>query len=101
MSTPFSAFKASTIASIYMFYFPITLMVMSLLYLKSSQDILQGISKLDYLLKVSVFQLYKDKELEEDDSRDMTVGPTSTFQRVSSSINDPLSGSEPSNIIED
>jgi len=50
---------------------------------------LQGISKLDYLLKVSVFQVYKDKELEEDDSRDMTVGPTSTFQRVSSSINDP------------
>jgi len=83
-----------------MFYFPITLMVMSLLYLKSSQDILQGISKLDYLLKVSVFQLYKDKELE-DDERSFTIGPASTFQRVSSSINDPLSGSEPSNIIED
>lgn len=34
--------------------------------LKSSQDILQGVSKLDYLLKVSVFQKYKDKTLERD-----------------------------------
>ena len=32
---------------------------------KSSQDILQGVNKLDYLLKVSVFQKYKDEYLEE------------------------------------
>lgn len=32
--------------------------------LKNSKDLLQGISKLDYLLKVSVFQKYKDKNLE-------------------------------------
>ena len=31
--------------------------------LKSTQDILQGINKLDYLLKVSIFQKYKDKSL--------------------------------------
>ena len=31
---------------------------------KSSQDILQGVSKLDYYLKVSVFQKYKDLQLE-------------------------------------
>lgn len=29
--------------------------------LKSSQDILQGLSKLDYLIKYSVFQVYKLK----------------------------------------
>ena len=28
---------------------------------KKKQDVLQGISKLDYLLKVSVFQVYKDQ----------------------------------------
>ena len=33
--------------------------------LKSSQDILQGINKLDCLLKVSVFQVYKDSRLEQ------------------------------------
>jgi hypothetical protein len=32
--------------------------------LKRSDDILQGINKLDYLLKVSVFQKYKDSKLE-------------------------------------
>ena len=32
---------------------------------KNSKDLIQGISKLDYLLKVSVFQKYKDKSLEE------------------------------------
>lgn len=32
---------------------------------KSADDILQGLSKLDYLLKVSVFQVYKNTELEE------------------------------------
>jgi hypothetical protein len=33
-----------------------------ILYLKKDEDILQGINKLDYLLKVSVFQIYKNKE---------------------------------------
>lgn len=32
--------------------------------IKRSDDILQGINKLDYLLKVSVFQKYKDPKLE-------------------------------------
>ena len=30
-------------------------------YLKDTQDILQGISKLDYLVKLSLFQRYKDR----------------------------------------
>ena len=33
--------------------------------LKSSDDILQGLSMLDNLLKVSVFQVYKDRSLED------------------------------------
>jgi len=48
---------------IYILYIPITLVSSCLIFLKGSQDIIQGISKLDYLLKVSVFQHYKDKEM--------------------------------------
>ena len=33
-----------------------------ILYLKKDEDILQGINKLDYVLKVSIFQIYKDKQ---------------------------------------
>ena len=32
-------------------------------FLKDKRDVLQGISKLDYFLKVSIFQIYKDKQL--------------------------------------
>ena len=31
--------------------------------MKSSKDCLQGIAKLDYLMKVSMFQIYKDHNL--------------------------------------
>ena len=31
---------------------------------KSSQDIIQGVSKLDYLHKVSIFQMYKDEVMQ-------------------------------------
>jgi len=37
---------------------------------------LQGISKLDYLVKVSIFQKYKDSDL--NDHRD-PLGPVTTF----------------------
>ena len=36
----------------------------AIIYLKSTQDIFQGINKLDHLLKVSIFQKYKNKKLE-------------------------------------
>ncbi len=42
---------------------------------------LQGISKLDYLLKVSIFQQYKDKSMKASDH--LTVGHARTFARVS------------------
>ena len=32
----------------------------AIIFVKSHIDILQGISKLDYLVKVSVFQVFKD-----------------------------------------
>lgn len=35
-----------------------------ILLIKKQQDVLQGVSKLDYLLKVSVFQKYKNPDLE-------------------------------------
>ena len=36
--------------------------IVNILYVKSTEDVLQGISKLDYLLKVSVFQIYKNPD---------------------------------------
>jgi len=39
------------------------LAIYNILYLKKIDDALQGINKLDYLLKVSVFQYYKDPKL--------------------------------------
>ena len=44
-------------------WFPLW-MCSTLLYLKSDQDMLQGISKLDNLLKISCFQKYKEGTLE-------------------------------------
>lgn len=46
-------------------FFPLTniqylLCLMSLIVYKKTDDVLQGVSKLDYLLKVSVFQIYKN-----------------------------------------
>mmetsp|Transcript_24850 Transcript_24850/g.38662 ORF Transcript_24850/g.38662 Transcript_24850/m.38662 type:complete len:142 (+) Transcript_24850:800-1225(+) len=56
-------------------------MVINLAVFKKSDDVLQGISKLDYLLKASIFQQYKDKSLKESDY--LTVGHAQTFHRVS------------------
>lgn len=39
------------------------LLCFAIIKVKSSDDMIQGISKLDYLLKVSVFQIYKDPNL--------------------------------------
>lgn len=36
--------------------------IFNILYIKSNDDVLQGISKLDYLLKVSIFQYVKCPE---------------------------------------
>ena len=49
----------------YMFFIPSLLTAFVIIRVKSSEDILQGISKLDYLLKVSIFQIYKDPKKEE------------------------------------
>ena len=64
-----------------MFYFSTLLMCISLIYIKGSQDILQGVSKLDNLLLVSVFQRYKDPSLR---NRKFTVGSVHSFERLSS-----------------
>lgn len=42
------------------------LFVFNVVCIKSPKDILQGLNKLDYLLKVSYFQYYKDKKLNID-----------------------------------
>ena len=52
------------------------LTIIFLLYMKSTDDILQGISKLDYLLKVSIFQIYKDPKLREEQLRGFTICST-------------------------
>lgn len=40
-----------------------TLLAMVIILLKQPKDVLQGINKLDYFLKISFFQVYKDKAL--------------------------------------
>jgi hypothetical protein len=47
---------------------------LSILYIKSTDDILQGISKLDHLLKVSVFQKYIEEHLRTSFTPNETVG---------------------------
>ena len=40
------------------------LLIYIVLYVKNAKDLLQGVSKLDYLIKVSCFQKFKDPEQE-------------------------------------
>lgn len=44
----------------HMFQVPGILIALNILILKPSQDVLQGINKLDYYLKVSYFQVLKN-----------------------------------------
>ena len=53
-------------------------------YLKDTQDILQGISKLDYLVKLSIFQRYKDSRLNRPDS--LSFGGDTFVDREDSDI---------------
>lgn len=67
---------------------------MSIIVSKKTDDILQGVSKLDYLLKVSVFQLYKNKDLEqtsvttsdEDDTSINDGGISATSEQLNNDI---------------
>lgn len=68
--------------------FPLTnpqylLCCVALIIYKKTDDILQGVSKLDYLLKVSVFQKYKDKELE---NRKFTIMTTNNDMDINLSV---------------
>lgn len=61
-------FYATSFSSILFFYSNVfmlndVLLCFAIIKVKSPQDVIQGISKLDYLLKVSVFQIYKDPKL--------------------------------------
>lgn len=48
-----------------------------IVYIKSTQDILQGLNKLDYLLKYSVFQKYKCQPSDDGPDRQETIINTS------------------------
>ena len=52
------------VMGMFIFQIPSLLIICNTIFVKKSSDILQGISKLDYLLKVSYFQRYKDPEKE-------------------------------------
>ena len=65
-----------------------TFLSVSLIYSKSSLDILQGISKVDYLLKVSIFQIDKGKApYQREESAIYTDDGGSTFVRGTTSLN--------------
>lgn len=54
---------------------------------KKSQDILQGVSKLDYLLKVSVFQQYKELNFKvAESSATQSVNPHASPSRWRSEL---------------
>jgi hypothetical protein len=66
------------------------LLAFSVVYLKKNEDMLQGFSKLDYYLKVSIFQKYKDedrfnREVIIDDERQTVTYRNMFGQSVSSS----------------
>jgi hypothetical protein len=65
---------------------PSLLLSLVIVRFKSSQDILQGVSKLDYLLKVSVFQKYKNEELENKKYSIATVEELSNSDLFKTSI---------------
>ena len=79
------------LASIY-FQLPQILLAFSICKLKPKEDILQGISKLDCALKVSVFQLYKDPDL----NRRLFSIITDTISQVESRNWDRSGGSQSS-----
>ena len=53
-----------TVMNMLVFQTPSILLILNTVFVKKSKDLLQGISKLDYLLKVSYFQRYKDTAAE-------------------------------------
>ena len=65
---------------------PSLLLSLVIVRFKSSQDILQGVSKLDYLIKVSVFQKYKNEELENKKYSIATVEELSNSDLFKTSI---------------
>ena len=65
---------------------PSVLLSLVIVRFKSSQDILQGVSKLDYLLKVSVFQKYKNEELEKKKYSIATIEELSNSDLFKTSI---------------
>ena len=46
----------------------IVLLSITIIFLKPDEDILQGVNKLDYLVKVSNFQVYRDPELQQSNN---------------------------------
>ena len=47
--------------------------ILVIIFFKSVDDILQGICKLDYLIKISIFQFYKDPKLREEQIHGYTI----------------------------
>ena len=54
------------------------LICFAIVMIKGTNDCLQGISKLDYLIKASVFQVYKNRAL--NDPHKFSVDTTNTYQ---------------------
>ena len=60
------------------FYFRI-LLDYSIIRLKSSEDILSNLNKLDYLIRASVFQAFKNTELNRSDCCGTSHGDSENF----------------------
>lgn len=58
--------------------------------IKSHKDCLQGIAKLDYLMKVSMFQIYRDPELNRDKMRLLTSITESDRESIKNKVSKKL-----------
>ena len=80
------------VVEVYMFWIlqlPYLVPCAAVILFKSSQDIIQGVSKLDYLYKVSIFQVYRDEVMQttkalvlESSRKAFTTYPKTSMQRA-------------------
>ena len=86
-------FQKLEIYTCWILQFPFLLSCLAIIELKGTRDCLQGIAKLDYLFKVSIFQKYRDKELEAHKQRIFSSITRSTITPTPGEPSDDLRAS--------
>lgn len=63
LSPKYIAIEKASKFVLFVLQLPIYLLAVTIIHVKSEKDSFEGLSKLDNLVKVSIFQVYKDKEI--------------------------------------